>query len=215
MSIIIQNTLDGSHTLYIPEMDEHYHSTHGAIQESKHVYIDAAFNQFHKEEIHVLEMGFGTGLNALLTILEARKRNIKLIYTTLEKYPLMEEIFSSLNYIHLNEELFFKIHLSEWEIPGCIDDNCVLIKKKVDFHDYDYPGMYDVVYYDAFAPDKQIDVWDQAIFDRLYSSMNATGILSTYCAKGEVRRRMNNAGFIVNRLPGPPGKREMLQAIKN
>ncbi|MCC8145999.1 MAG: tRNA (5-methylaminomethyl-2-thiouridine)(34)-methyltransferase MnmD [Bacteroidales bacterium] len=213
-SPIVQYTTDGSHTLYIPELDEHYHSVNGAVQEARHVYIEAAFNQYRKQEIRVLEMGFGTGLNVLLTLLEARKREVRVIYTALDKYPLPAEILNSLNYVDIDKEMFAKIHAASWNAPVHIEDFCTLHKVQIDFHDYEYPGKYDVVYYDAFGPDKQSDVWDQSLFDIIHSSMNSGGILSTYCAKGEIRRRMKNAGFEVHRLEGPPGKREMLQAVK-
>ena len=212
--IVIETTSDASHTLYLPELDEHYHSVNGAIQESKHVYIESAFNQCKKTEIHVLEMGFGTGLNALLTYSEAQKREVKVIYTTLEKYPLPKEIISQLNYSDDNNLIFEQIHSAKWEERIALTPFFSIQKINIDFNKYDFPGMYDVIYYDAFAPDKQSEVWNQDLFCRIYSATNDKGILSTYCAKGEIRRRMQNAGFIVNRLPGPPGKREILQAVK-
>ncbi len=211
----LQLTADGSHTLYIPELDEHYHSVNGAVQESKHVYIGTAFNCCKKEEIHVLELGFGTGLNTLLTVLEARKRGVKLHYTTLEKYPLAIETIRELNYSGLADSLFEIIHAADWNKDVFVDNHFILNKLRVDFNDFLYPGNYDVVYYDAFAPEKQQEVWNEFIFEKLYSSMNKGGILSTYCAKGNIRRMMQTAGFTVNRLPGPPGKREILQAIKD
>lgn len=212
-SLVLQDTLDGSHTFYIPALDEHYHSLNGAVQESRHVYIEAAFNHCRKKEIHVLELGFGTGLNALLTFLEAEKRDVRLRYTTLEKYPLEDSRIHSLNYASLSDELFMGIHQAAWNVPVFLGRG-VLHKIQTDFHDYRYSEMYDVVYYDAFAPDKQPDVWAPSLFAALYASMSSGGVLSTYCAKGEIRRRIQNAGFSVNRLPGPPGKREMLQAFK-
>ncbi|MDR0427253.1 MAG: tRNA (5-methylaminomethyl-2-thiouridine)(34)-methyltransferase MnmD [Dysgonamonadaceae bacterium] len=210
----LKKTSDGSDTLYVPELNEHYHSTNGAVRESKYVYIESAFNPCEKKEIHVLEMGLGTGLNVLLTYLEARKRNLKVIYTGLEKYPLPETIINQLNYSDWEKEVFKRIHSAPWGKRSSIDSFFTINKIKTDFNDYAYPGKYDVVYYDAFAPDKQENVWNREIFNRIYAGMNVNGILSTYCAKGEIRRRMQSAGFSVNRLPGPPGKREMLQAIK-
>ena len=210
----LQVTADGSHTLFLPEMDEHYHSVNGAVQESQHVYINAAFNRCFKETIHVLEIGFGTGLNAFLTALEAEKRKVKVIYTALEKYPLTSEITNHLNYSDINGDLFQKIHFSEWEKPIPITAFFSLNKIQIDFKDFDYYGNYDVVYYDAFAPDKQPEVWSQEIFNKIYSSMNSGGIMTTYCAKGIIRRMMKQAGFEVERIPGPPGKREMLRSTK-
>ncbi|GHT87828.1 hypothetical protein FACS189474_1670 [Bacteroidia bacterium] len=211
---ILTLTADGSHTLFLPEMGEHYHSVNGAVQESKHVYIDAGLNQCTKNTIHVLEMGFGTGLNALLTALEAEKRKIQVVYTALEKYPLPAEITEALNYSEINTRLFRQIHTVEWEKLTPVTPFFSLQKINTDFKAYTYPGGQDVVYYDAFAPDKQADVWSQAIFDALYAAMNPDGILTTYCAKGIIRRMMQQSGFTVERIPGPPGKREMLRARK-
>jgi tRNA U34 5-methylaminomethyl-2-thiouridine-forming methyltransferase MnmC len=208
----LQITADGSHTLFLPEMDEHYHSINGAIQESRHVYIEAGFNQCRKEIIRVLEMGFGTGLNALLTALEAEKRDVKVVYTSLEKYPLSAEITEKLNYSNLNNDLYYQIQAAEWGKSIVVTPFFVLHKVIIDFRDYDYSsGQYDVVYYDAFAPDKQPDVWSQELFDAIHASLNHGGILTTYCAKGHIRRMMQQAGFTVERIPGPPGKREMLR----
>jgi tRNA U34 5-methylaminomethyl-2-thiouridine-forming methyltransferase MnmC len=208
-------TADGSPTLFLPGMDEHYHSTNGAIQESRHVYINSAFNRCFLDSISVLEMGFGTGLNAFLTALESEKRKVKVNYTTLEKYPLPSEIIKTLNYSDEKGDLFRKIHSSEWEKPTEITPFFLLNKIQIDFNDFDFSGQYDVVYYDAFAPDKQAEVWSQGLFNKLYSSMKWGGILTTYCAKGNIRRMMQQAGFMVERIPGPPGKREMLNAIKD
>ncbi|GHU71458.1 hypothetical protein FACS189413_13190 [Bacteroidia bacterium] len=209
----IQFTADGSHTLFLPEMNEHYHSVNGAVQESRHVYIEAGFNRCPKSLIHVLEMGFGTGLNALLTALEAEKRRISTLYTALEKYPLPAETTHQLNYDELAPEIFRKIHATEWETPIPITPFFTLRKIQTDFSAYTYPGCYDVVYYDAFAPDKQTEVWSQSLFDTIYNAMQTSGILTTYCAKGHIRRMMQRAGFAVERIPGPPGKREMLRAF--
>ena len=209
--ILLETTADGSHTLFLPEINEHYHSINGAIQESKHVYIEAGFKQCRKSEIHVLEMGFGTGLNALLTALEAEKQKIKVLYTGLEKFPLPQEMISQLNYSKLNQPLFQAIHQTEWGKSETINPHFYLEKIQTDFRDFDFPNKYDVIYYDAFAPDKQPEVWSQALFDKIFSAMNPRGILTTYCAKGNIRRIMQHAGFSVERIPGPPGKREMLR----
>jgi tRNA U34 5-methylaminomethyl-2-thiouridine-forming methyltransferase MnmC len=212
--MVLEVTADGSHTLFLPEIDEHYHSVNGAVQESKQVYIEAGLNQCAQNTIHVLEMGFGTGLNALLTALEAGKQKIPVIYTALEKYPLPTKITESLNYSGIDKDLFHQIHAVKWEQLIPLTPFFSLQKINTDFKDYTYPGKQDVVYYDAFAPDKQADVWSQAIFDALYAAMNPDGILTTYCAKGIIRRMMQQSGFTVERIPGPPGKREMLRARK-
>ena len=211
MKIEIQPTADGSPTLFLPEMDEHYHSVNGAVRESQHVYIEAGFKQCRKSEIHVLEMGFGTGLNVLLTALEAENQKIKVFYTGLEKFPLPAEITDWLNYSET--ALFRAIHLAEWEKSVPVNPYLYLKKIRTDFRDFNFPDKYDVVYYDAFAPDKQPGGWSSELFDRIFSSMNRGGIITTYCAKGNVRRMMQQAGFTVERIPGPPGKREMLRAV--
>ncbi|MDR2621927.1 MAG: tRNA (5-methylaminomethyl-2-thiouridine)(34)-methyltransferase MnmD [Dysgonamonadaceae bacterium] len=211
MKIEIQTTTDGSHTLFLPEMDEHYHSVNGAIQESKHVYLEAGFKQCRKPEIYVLEMGFGTGLNALLTALESENQKTKVIYTALEKFPLSQEIIDRLNYSEINQALFQAIHQAGWGKSEPVASYFHLEKIRTDFRDFDFPDKYDIVYYDAFAPGKQPEVWSQDIFDRIFPAMNPGGIIVTYCAKGDIRRMMRQAGFIVERIPGPPGKREMLR----
>ncbi|MDR1610411.1 MAG: tRNA (5-methylaminomethyl-2-thiouridine)(34)-methyltransferase MnmD [Candidatus Symbiothrix sp.] len=211
MKIEIQTTADGSHTLFLPEMDEHYHSVNGAIQESKHVYLEAGFKQCRKSEIYVLEMGFGTGLNALLTALESENQKTKVIYTALEKFPLPQEIIDRLNYSEINQALFQAIHQAGWGKSEPVSPYFHLEKIQTGFRDFDFPDRYDVVYYDAFAPAKQPEVWSQDIFDKIFPAMNSGGILTTYCAKGDIRRMMRQAGFIVERIPGPPGKREMLR----
>jgi tRNA U34 5-methylaminomethyl-2-thiouridine-forming methyltransferase MnmC len=210
--LIIETTADGSPTLFVPELNEHYHSTNGAVQESKHVYIEAGFNYCSKQEIQVLEFGFGTGLNALLTAMEAKKRKIDVYYTGLEKFPLPQEIITQLHYPETDEALFQAIHQAEWNIPVRINPFFNLHKIQTSFSDFDFSGSYDVVYYDAFAPGKQPEVWSQELFDKVFSSINMDGILTTYCAKGSVRRMLQQAGFTVERIPGPPGKREMLRA---
>lgn len=212
----IETTADGSHTLYFPEMDEHYHSVNGAMQESEHVYLNAGLNHWLTEnkeatKVHVLELGFGTGLNAMLTNRLAEEKQISVLYTTLEKYPLSETIYSKLNYGHSCSLL----HQAAWNLPQEINPFFTLHKIEADFNDYSFPGRYDLVFYDAFAPDKQEDVWNQAIFNKLFEAMNPQGAMTTYCAKGSVRRMMQDAGFIVERIPGPPGKREMLRATKD
>ncbi|MDR2087146.1 MAG: tRNA (5-methylaminomethyl-2-thiouridine)(34)-methyltransferase MnmD [Dysgonamonadaceae bacterium] len=205
-------TADGSHTLFFPEINEHYHSVNGAKQESLHVYIEAGFNRCPKETVRVLEMGFGTGLNALLTALESQKRNIRTTYITLEKYPVSPAIIRQLNYGEIDENLFRRIHAAEWETVLPLTPFFTLQKIRCDFNTYPYSDRYDVVYYDAFAPGKQPEVWSQELFDKLFRALNPGGVLTTYCAQGHVRRMLQRAGFTVERIPGPPGKREMLRA---
>ncbi len=214
----IQLTADGSHTLFIPEMDEHYHSVNGAIQESMHVFIQAGLNQCPKNRINVLELGLGTGLNAFLTCIEAEKNQKEIHYTGLEKYPLSWELVRRLNYPEILEDkeskFYQQIHSCGWGRSEALSPHFIIEKVETDFSDFNYPGPYDVVYYDAFAPDKQTLVWSLGIFNRIYESMSPGGVLTTYCAKGNVRRMMIQAGFTVERIPGPPGKRQMLRAYK-
>jgi tRNA U34 5-methylaminomethyl-2-thiouridine-forming methyltransferase MnmC len=214
-NVQLEITADGSHTLFIPKINEHYHSVNGAIQESLHIYIEAGFNQCGKKSIQVLEMGFGTGSNALLTALESQKRKVKTMYTALEKYPLSSEITGQLNYHKLDEDLFRRIHTVEWEKSILLTPFFTLQKICCDFNAYEFSEKYDVVYYDAFAPDKQPEAWSQEVFDKLFRALNAGGIFTTYCAKGHVRRMLQQSGFTVERIPGPPGKREILRGRKS
>lgn len=210
MQLIV--TDDGSPTLYLPEMDEHYHSVRGAVREAQHVYVEAGLNQCPKSSVRVLEMGFGTGLNALLTAEEAARRKIQVLYTGLERYPLRPEIIEKLHY---PGDLFREMHDAPWGRPIPLSPYFTLYKINIDFGEYPFSEPCDVVYYDAFAPDKQPEVWRPELFDALFRAMLPAGILTTYCAKGSIRRMMQRSGFTVERIPGPPaGKREALRARK-
>ncbi|MDH6354033.1 tRNA U34 5-methylaminomethyl-2-thiouridine-forming methyltransferase MnmC [Dysgonomonas sp. PH5-45] len=219
----IESTADGSPTLYIPELDEHYHSVNGAIQESKHVFIDAGLRPIAQKSknISVLEIGFGTGLNALLTLLEGKKLNLNIHYTTLELYPLPLNLAEQLNYPEVlqtkDENLFINLHQAEWGKVVEITPNFTLHKIETDFSKPNFETgneAFNLIYLDAFAPNKQNGVWTQTVFNRLFGKTIQGGILTTYCAKGIVRRMMQQAGYTVERLPGPPGKREMLRAFR-
>lgn len=221
MKIQFKTTEDGSHTFFVPELDEHYHSTHGAIQESRHVFIDAGLRQCVKSEINVLEIGFGTGLNAFLALLEAENKSKKIDFTSLELYPIPLSDAEKLNYADLidstKKDVFDKLHRAEWGKWHQITLYFSLLKQQVDFSkpsDFHPENRFDVVFFDAFAPEKQPEMWTQAIFDKIYSLCNPDAVLTTYCAKGAVRRMLQASGFSVERLPGPPGKREMLRAVK-
>ena len=215
-------TEDGSHSLFVPHLNEHYHSTHGAIQESLHVYIDAGFRACSNKQINVLEIGFGTGLNAFLTLLEAAKNNISVNYTSLERFPLDIDIVKQLNYPQQLDEvskanLFNELHKAVWNETVEIIPEFTLHKIETDFSNPDNLTTYshfDVIYFDAFAPEKQPEMWTQQIFDKLFSLCNINAVITTYCAKGSVRRMLEAAGFTVERLPGPPGKREILRGRK-
>lgn len=217
--ITLEPTADGSNTLFVPELDEHYHSVKGALTESQHIFIQMGLNHSQAESPHVLEIGFGTGLNAFLTMLEAEKQQRKVCFTSIERYPLKEDIVRKLGYPEIiapeKSEKFYALHTAPWnqfvEISPCF----TLHKIEGDFTHFDFQSHYDVVYFDAFAPEKQPEMWSQPLFDQLYRQMNPGGILTTYCAKGVVRRMLQAAGFTVERLPGPPGgKREILRANK-
>lgn len=221
MQHIIETTEDGSHTLYVPELNEHYHSTHGAIQESLHVYLEAGLHYCGKPEINLLEIGFGTGLNAFLTLLDAGK-TIKMVkYTTLERYPVPLADAEMFNYSELldpsQEEIFLQLHSSAWGDWGDITPTFRMKKLQIDagrLEEFHPEAPFDVIYYDAFAPEKQPGMWTEEIFSRLYALSNSGAVLTTYCAKGAVRRMLQSAGYSVERLPGPPGKREILRAVK-
>lgn len=214
----IQLTSDGSHTIYLPDMDEHYHSVNGALREAIHIYIGAGFRSIEKRHIRILEIGFGTGLNALLTLKEAECCGVSVDYYSVELYPLSMESIKSLNYGELawseRSDLFISLHEAEWDRPVEITANFTLHKIKGDSNNCELPDEIDLIYFDAFGPDKQPEMWNQKIYDKLYSLANDGGVIVTYCAKGDVRRGMQSAGFDMSRLPGPPGKRHILRGIK-
>lgn len=218
MRRIIEQTADGSATLYVPELNEHYHSIKGARTESQHIFIDMGLKYVQAAQPHVLEIGFGTGLNAFLSLLAANKIQRKVHYTGLELYPLEWNSIAGLTYS--DDPLFQQIHAAGWETEINLGPYFTLLKKKADFTKIHKENIneprYDVVYFDAFAPEKQPEMWEQQLFDHLYAVTNEGGALTTYCAKGVIRRMLQKAGFVVERLPGPPGgKREILRAIKN
>lgn len=221
MKRIVELTEDGSHTLFVPELNERYHSTHGAVQESMHVFIDAGLRECPKNEIRVLEIGFGTGLNAFLALLEAQKTGKKIDFTSLELYPLAFDEAEKLNFAEIvnpqERDNFLRLHSAEWGAWEQITLYFALQKLQLDFSNpanFQPEHQFDVIFFDAFAPEKQPEMWSQQIFDALYSFCNPGAILTTYCAKGAVRRMLQAAGFSVERLIGPPGKREILRAIK-
>jgi tRNA U34 5-methylaminomethyl-2-thiouridine-forming methyltransferase MnmC len=215
----IIHTGDGSHSIYVKELDEHYHSIYGAITESMLVYIDAGFRAATKTKIKILEMGFGTGLNAYLTLLEANSTGTIINYTGIEKYPLPKEMTRSLNYPEFlsagNREDFHKIHDSPWNETITIRNDFCLTKIEGDIRTIPIMEQVDIVFYDAFAPDKQPELWTKEIFRKMYGALSPGGILTTYTVKGEVRSALALSGFRIEKLPGPPGKREVLRATKD
>lgn len=206
---------DGSSTLYVPHLNEHYHSTNGAIQESMHVFIKAALEQYKGDCVSILEFGFGTGLNAFLTLINAKA---KVHYHSMEKYPLDSDKITLLNYGQIEEgkhqEEFNDLHHAQWQEEVKISDQFYLYKEQCDFKSVLIEQKYNLIYFDAFAPDVQPQLWTKDIFEKAYAALLPDGTLTTYCAKGVVRRTMQEVGFKVERLPGPPGKREMLRATK-
>ncbi len=218
----IITTEDGSSSFFIPEMDEHYHSIHGAIQESNFVYIDAGLKQKGEKGTlcSIFELGFGTGLNALLSCVEAERLECVMEYHTIEAFPLCREEFRALNYGAMvfggkYKEVFDSMHECEWETLHSLTPNFSFIKHRGDFRNFALPeNMFDVIYYDAFGPDKQSELWSDALFRKCYLASRAGGVLVTYSAKGAVRRSMLSVGYHVEKLPGPPGKRQMLRATK-
>lgn len=213
-------TADGSHTLFVPELNEHYHSVHGAIRESRHVFTGEGFQKLNKIEIKILEVGFGTGLNALLTFDEAKIKNVSVEYYAVEPFPLNAEEIRKLNYClfigsDYIEDIFYKMHQAQWGATAEITKTFILTKINASINSLDLPqNRFDLIYFDAFAPTIQPELWTREIFCKLYQSMCIGGIIVTYSAKGEIRRMWSAAGLRVERLPGPPGKREMLRGIK-
>lgn len=211
---------DGSHTLYVPELKEHFHSAFGAIKESKHVFIDRGLKPaaLQNKQLQILEVGFGTGLNTLLTLLE--KPDLKIEYTAIEAYPLGNPMIEKLNYPtilgHPNAAGWFeKIHLAEWEKFVQIANHFGLKKLHTKIEDVKFRGnQFNLVYFDAFAPDIQPGLWSTEIFGNIYRSIKPGGILVTYSSKGMVKQNLRSAGFIVTRLPGPKGKRHMVRGLK-
>ena len=216
----VQTTDDGSATLFVPELDEHYHSVKGAYTEALHIYRDCAY-QYAAERsssspLRLLEIGFGTGLNAAVTAMVATPEH-PLHYITLEKYPVSPALVGQLGYnAFVDESLFAAIHAAPWEQPIPITPHFVIEKRCSDLLTAPLPTDIDIVYFDAFAPEKQPEMWSAPIFARLYQAMRPGAILTTYCAKGVIRRLLQSTGFSVERIAGPVGgKREILRAKKN
>ena len=211
-------TSDGSHTLFVPELDEHYHSIHGAVQESSIVFIRNGYEFCGDPVVFILEIGFGTGLNAFLTLVKAQKDKRKVTYTSLEKYPLGKEITDKLNYQNFADDngslLFSSIHSAAWGKTINITDNFSLTKINTDFVTCDIKGNFNLIYFDAFGPDKQPEMWDETLFRKIASVTRSGGQFVTFSAKGKVKRALRACGFNVSVLPGPPGKREIIRGVK-
>lgn len=215
----IITTGDGSKTIQIEEWDEQYHSKHGAIQEAYHVFIKHGLRLFQNEKIKLLEIGFGTGLNALITFHEAKHQQLQIDYVGLEAFPVSIDEVNQLDYceqlgIRDLEETFRKMHSCPWGKNVEITSDFTLLKQKKDFKQINEKNLFNLIYFDAFGARVQPDLWTEDIFSKMYRALRINGVLVTYAAKGSVRRAMQAVGFTVERLPGPPGKREMLRAKK-
>lgn len=220
----IVTTGDGSTTIQITDWNEQYHSMHGAVQEARHVFLKMGLNFWMNENpdqntLHILEIGFGTGLNALLTLMHAERSSVNLLYEGVEAYPVSSEELAQLNYLEAAdaqafEAVFEKMHRTPWEQTEIITEAFQLKKRKQTFETLEDQNQHDLIYFDAFGARVQPELWEQPIFEKMYRALKAGGVLVTYAAKGSVRRAMQAVGFKVERLPGPPGKREMLRAVK-
>lgn len=218
--IEIRLTDDGSPTLFVPELNEHYHSSFGAVQESMHVFIEAGLNSLPGKEtaINILEVGFGTGLNALLTVLHSFGKTI--FYHGIDAYPVDEGKIAQLDYpgfikVEKAKNLFKNMHLVEWNEDSVITEKFMLKKERAKIEENILVSeKYDLIYFDAFAPEVQPELWTAEVFKKLFDATKPGGILVTYSSKGLVKQNLRTAGFVVKRLPGPPGKRHMLRATK-
>ena len=214
-------TGDGSHSIEVQQLNAMYHSVYGAIRESRHVFIEAGLNYLLNSStafpVRIFEMGLGTGLNAFLTLIEAEEKRVKINYTSIEKFPLSFQRVNALNYPQYlqNKDLLLKLHESKWAATVAISEYFTLRKEEADLEEYNCSGNFHLIYYDAFAPKAQPGLWTTEIFEKLFHMLQTNGVVVTYCSKGAVRRAMVAAGFTVKKLPGPPGKREMLRAVKS
>lgn len=213
-------TDDGSSSIFLPEWEEHYHSSHGAIQEAYHVFIRNGLDLFKgRTKISILEIGFGTGLNAFITFLESKKWRIEVDYVGIEAFPLNPDEVQGLNFVEQLEvpsekHVFLSMHENPWETKNRSEETFFLTKRKQLFQDLIDKDAYDLIYFDAFGARVQPELWTELIFKKMYEALVSGGVLVTYAAKGSVRRAMLAVGFQVEKLPGPPGKREMLRAKK-
>jgi len=216
-------TGDGSHSLYLPACNEHYHSTHGALRESQHIFIGYGYDEMAANaggRLRILEVGFGTGLNALLTWERCAQGSPAVEYVAIEAFPVTVELASQLNYASCLEssaaqEIFAGMHQCSWGSWSHLGECFSLLKLQTKIEDFEPVDQYDLVYFDAFSPPVQPELWTRSIFDKLYQCMRSGAVLVTFCAKGEVKRNLKAGGFLLESLPGPPGKREITRARKS
>lgn len=216
----IIRTKDGSTTIHIKDWDECYHSKHGAIQEAQHVFIKNGLALYQNQSVSILEIGFGTGLNAFITYLESKKLGLEINYVGVEAYPVSISELSAMNYVsELNADdknaIFNLFHESNWEEKVVIDPFFTITKRQQFFEEITDCEQYDLIYFDAFGYRVQPDLWSTSIFKKMHTALRPGGKLVTYAARGVVKRSMIEVGFTVEKLPGPPGKREMFRATKN
>ena len=224
MDSIIPNiveTEDGSHTVWSEKYQVTYHSRYGAVQESQHVFIDAGlrWKAAIQQQISILEVGMGTGLNVFMTHLEAKRRNLTINYTALEAYPIALEKINSFNFVTIlkakeDEAIFQKIHRCDWGKKQKLGTDFRFIKILDKVENWSSPPQFDLIYFDAFAPDSQPELWQDDTLQKMYDSLLPDGILVTYCAKGDVKRTLKRVGFSLESIPGPPRKREMTRASR-
>ena len=215
----ILHTHDGSTTIHIKDWDECYHSKFGAIQEAQHVFIKNGLTLFKNKPISILEIGFGTGLNAFITFLEAKKLGLIIDYVAVEGYPISQEEVRNMNYVSELEaeshaDIFEKMHNCHWEEKTCLESDFILTKRKQFFHEIKEIESFDLIYFDAFGYRVQPELWTLEIFKIMFKALNKNGILVTYAARSIIKKNMIEAGFTVEKLQGPPGKREMFRASK-
>lgn len=219
----IQLTSDGTHTIHSEKFDVPYHSVHGALQETMHVFIDAGLNYFldarNSSSCRILEIGFGTGLNVLATISESRKRSLSIEFQTIEAYPISLDTVADLNYAEhiasISQDDIDLLHSSHWSEKVSIDPSFSIIKHLRTIEEFKSEDLFDIIYFDAFAPTAQPELWTPEILQKMYSLLDDYGILVTYCAKGQFKRDLRSVGFEMQSIPGPPRKREMTRAIKS
>jgi len=211
-------TNDGSHSIFNLKINECYHSKHGAIVEAEHVFIRNGFSAVNKHKLNILEVGFGTGLNTLLTYQKAEQKSINVNYHTIELYPVNKEVYMQLNFtklIGLEQKKLLDIHSCSWGEEHKIGNYFTLTKNHTSLEKYNNNIKFDIIYFDAFSPDKQPELWNEIIFKKMHKFLKNNGFLVTYCAKGVVKRTMKTVGFEVVVLDGPPGKRQMTKGKKS
>ncbi|HRN58052.1 tRNA (5-methylaminomethyl-2-thiouridine)(34)-methyltransferase MnmD [Agriterribacter sp.] len=217
-----QITADGSHTLYEPVLNVTYHSVHGAVQESRHIYVEAGLRwwmDIQPVALNILEVGFGTGLNALLTLEAVQERQLTVHYHAIEPFPLNDREFSGLNYCAVLQRPnlalpFRQMHVAAGNEPLAVSPWFIVYRHLTTVQEFRTPQLFNLVYYDAFAPDVQPELWAWELFKKIFDAMVINGVLVTYCSKGTVRRALIEAGFSVEKIPGPAHKREMIRAVR-